>query len=160
MQSIPNKFLKLRVISEVPVSQYADLAPPPPEHTEKERLSFFKKLRKTTPCAKASAPRTKKRLELNAASWMTFAHVPSTAVSLWLVYRDDRGEHSLLVDEQKLDESSRSLMLSGSVQLEIKGPLQSLRVCCGGLQNHDRFSVDELFVRRNASESTNVRLVG
>ena len=111
-----------------------------------ERLSFFKRLRQ-----KPSAPQIKsiksKKISFNAAVWISFNCVMNKPVSLWLSYKDASGENTILVDEQCMSESN-SAMLSGTVSLDVKGHVEYLRACCGGVSMEEHISVDDVCVKR------------
>jgi hypothetical protein len=146
VSAIPSKLIMLRTLANVPVSEYADIRPPKDATNSNERLSFLKRLRqkpsKTNNCAIKS-----RHLSFNAAVWMSFNQVMHKPVSLWLSYKDASGENTILVDEQCLSEST-SAMLSGTVSFQVKGHLEYLRACCGGIAMEERFNLDEVHVRR------------
>lgn len=161
MQTIPGQVLKLRVLTEVPRSQYAEISAPKDASNEKERINFFRMLRRGSSTApKSGVSRvTAQFLDLNAAGWLTFKQIPSVPVSLWLVFADDKGEHSVLVDEQRLSES-HSVMLSGSVNIHAKGDIRYIKACVGGVRADDQLSVDELYVKRQVVEVKHQRMAG
>ena len=146
MSAIPSKLIMLRTLVNVPVSEYSDIRPPKDALNEKERLSFFKRLRQ-----KPSAPQQKsikhKQVSFNAAVWISFNQVISKPVSLWLNYKDASGENTILVDEQCLNES-KTAMLSGTVSFNVKGHIEYLRASCGGVSVEEGISVDEACVKR------------
>jgi len=149
VSAIPSKLIMLRTLKEVPRSEYSDLQTPKDFTDKKERLSFLKMLRQKPP-AKASGTkggRQAKKLSFNAAVWLKFSSPAKNPVSLWLSYKDGKGENTILVDEQYLGQST-SAMLSGSVSINVSGNLEYLRACCGGVGVNESFSVDELHVRR------------
>lgn len=139
----------LRTLINVPVSEYSDIRPPNDASNEKERLSFFKRLRQ-----KPSSPQQKslkpKQVSFNAAVWLSFNHVVSKPISLWLNYKDASGESTILVDEQCLNDS-KAAMLSGTVTFNVKGHIEYLRASCGGISMEESFSVDEVCVKRQSS---------
>ncbi len=146
MSAIPSKLIMLRTLTNVPVSEYADIRPPTNSLDTNERLSFFKKLRQKPSAIKSNAPASK-YLSFNAAVWMSFNKTMQKPVSLWLSYKDSTGENTILVDEQCLNDAT-SAMLSGTVSFKVKGHLEYLRASCGGVAMEDHFSVDEVHVRR------------
>tara|TARA_R110002167_G_scaffold99318_2_gene260494 strand:+ start:785 stop:1276 length:492 start_codon:yes stop_codon:yes gene_type:complete len=146
VSAIPSKLIMLRALSNVPVSEYADIHPPKNSLDTNERLSFLKRLRQK-PSAKNNDTKKTKQLSFNAAVWMSFSQVMHKPVSLWLSYKDATGENTILVDEQCLNES-KSAMLSGTVSFQVQGNIEYLRACCGGIGIEERFSLDEIHVRR------------
>lgn len=157
MQKFPTQVLKLRSLCNIPLSDLADVHPPQDLIDEKQRLGFLKLLRKSSSSTQ-SRPRFPSTLELNAAAWLGFPEAPNSPVSLWLCYKDKAGESAVLVDEQVLERPG-STMLSGTVSLRFSGQVEYIKVCCGGLANADRFSVDELYVKRDISMEDTVRRV-
>lgn len=157
MQKFPTQVLKLRALCNIPLSDLADICPPQDLKNEKQRLSFLKLLRKS-PSASECQAKFPSHLELNAAAWLGFPEAPDSPVSLWLCYKDKAGESAVLVDEQTLIRPG-SAMLSGTVSLMFKGQVEYIKVCCGGLANSDRFSVDELYVKRERVLEDSVRRV-
>tara|TARA_R110001592_G_scaffold288331_1_gene557328 strand:- start:967 stop:1431 length:465 start_codon:yes stop_codon:yes gene_type:complete len=136
----------LRTLVNVPVSEYADIRPPINSLDVNERLSFLKRLRQKPGVVSKSVSKSK-QLSFNAAVWMSFNQAIHKPVSLWLSYKDATGENTILVDEQCLGDSTTA-MLSGTVSFNVKGNLAYLRACCGGISMEERFSVDEVHVRR------------
>ena len=145
MSVVPSKLIMLRTLQDVPRSEYSDLRPPKDLTNQKERMSFLKLLRqKPAQVRKSYKPKT---LSFNAAVWLNLVEQASKPVSLWLSYKDSQGENTILVDEQCLKDS-RSAMLSGNVTFKVTGHLEYLRACCGGLGVNERYSVDDIYVRR------------
>tara|TARA_R110001599_G_scaffold72692_3_gene201484 strand:+ start:1241 stop:1807 length:567 start_codon:yes stop_codon:yes gene_type:complete len=146
VSAIPSKLIMLRTLTNVPISEYADIRPPKDSSDTQERLSFLKRLRQK-PSAKNNNATKTQHLSFNAAVWMSFSQLMHKPVSLWLSYKDATGENTILVDEQCLNES-KSAMLSGTVSFQVKGNVEYLRACCGGIGREEPFSLDEIHVRR------------
>lgn len=146
MSAIPSKLIMLRTLANVPVSEYADIRPPKNSLNTNERLSFLKRLRQKPGASNPNYAKSK-HLSFNAAVWLSFNQTMQKPVSLWLSYKDATGENTILVDEQCLNEST-SAMLSGTVSFNVKGNLEYLRACCGGVAMEERFNLDEVHVRR------------
>lgn len=148
MSSIPSKLVMLRALANVPVSEYSDIRPPNDATNANERLSFFKRLRQ-----KPSAPQQKaiksKQISFNTAVWLSFNRAIDKPVSVWLSYKDAVGENTILVDEQCLN-GSTSAMFSGTVSFTAKGPIEYLRVCCGGISTDEYLCVDDACVKRQS----------
>jgi len=157
--------VKLRVLKELPIAEYASIQAPTNVASTQDRLNFFKFLRKTTHVDREPSVLSTKlptHLEFDTATWLRFVEVPVSPVSLWITYKDEKGKSSILIDEQMVDDT-KSLMLSGAATLHLKGKVEYVRVCCGGLKDEDRFGVDELFIKQvNNTESAinQPRLVG
>lgn len=151
MSAIPAKLIKLKILSQVPVSEYADIRPPTDPSNQAQRAGFFKLLRQKpkSQASKSSIGNASKdkNLSFNAAVWLNFPNPHSKPVSLWLCYKDATGENTILVDEQVLN-ASKSAMLSGTVHFRVKGQIESLRASCGGVAVDEIFHVEELYVRR------------
>jgi hypothetical protein len=138
----------LRTLNDVPRSEYSDLHTPKNLTDKKERLSFLRMLRQKPSKTDNNSRNTKhKTLSFNAAVWLNFLTPTKNAVSLWLSYKDSKGENTILVDEQCLDQSN-SAMLSGNVSIKVVGDIEYLRACCGGMGVNETYSVDEFYVRR------------
>lgn len=146
MSVVPTKLIALRKLQDVPCSEYSDLRPPKDLTNTKDRLGFLKMLRQK-PNRRNQGSNKQKTLSFNAAVWLNLMDAAKKPVSLWLSYKDSQGENTILVDEQCLN-NSKSAMLSGNVSINVVGHLEYLRACCGGLGVDERFSVDELHVRR------------
>lgn len=162
MSAIPSKIIMLRTLANVPVSEYADIRPPENCTDTQTRLSFIKRLRQKPKAASKAKDNRHRTLSFNAAVWMRFSKAMQKPVSLWLSYQDASGENTILVDEQYLNESS-SAMLSGTVTFTVKGQIDYLRACCGGVAQNEGYSVDEIHVRRQEvdhSISRNVSFSG
>jgi len=147
VDNMPSKFVKLRAICNVPLSKVADLESNLDFADESSRLGFLKMLRRPKPAELKKTHTFPKHVTLNTAAWMSFPEPIDSPVSLWLTYRDDKGELSVLIDEQSVDQAG-SFMLSGNVDLKFTGKVQYIKVCCGGFKDGERFSVDELYVEK------------
>ena len=146
--TLPTKLLKLKILAEVPRSIYMEGPAAEDVKDEKKRLDFLKMLRRG-PSEPAQVPprKTKALHQLNAAVWMRFTDVPPQPVALVLVYRDQKGEFAVMVDEAQVG-PSRSVMLSGNVTIEARGPIEYVRACCAGVEDGQRYVVDELYVQK------------
>lgn len=149
MLAIPAKLITLKTLSQVAVSEYADIRPPKDSTSQEQRAGFFKLLRQKPKMhsAKSNILSQPKDLSFNAAVWLNFPHPLNKPVSLWLSYKDSSGENTILVDEQALKGSS-SAMLSGTVSIRVKGHLDYLRASCGGVALDEKFHIEALYVRR------------
>ena len=149
MEAMPSHLIKLRMLAEVPRSQYMGLTQEVDFVDTKARHGFLKLLRQSKPIInqKPTASKQVRTVEFNAAIWLNFSCPPKRPISFWLSYQDQGGRKSVLVDEQTL-ESATSAMLSGSVQLTVKGELEYLKACCGGVSDEEMFRVDELHVQQ------------
>ena len=155
MSAIPSKLIMLKTLSQVPLSEYADIRPPEDPMNQAQRAGFFKRLRQKpkTHASKSGHAYTSRDLSFNAAVWLNFAQPLNKPVSLWLSYKDASGENTILVDEQALKESS-SAMLSGSVSIRVKGNLDYLRASCGGVAMDEKFQIEDIYVRRLKDSKT------
>jgi hypothetical protein len=146
VSAIPSKLIMLRILANIPISEYADIRPPKDCLDTSERLSFLKRLRQK-PSKTSNSSNKSQHISFNAAVWLSFNQAMHKPVSFWLSYKDATGENTILVDEQCLNESA-SAMLSGAVSFNVKGNLEYLRACCGGISKEERFNMDEMYVRR------------
>ena len=146
---MPNRLLKLKVLADVPRAEFCDAPRCENPRDQESRLSFIQKLRKGNKDApvKTSVRRPIERKTFNAAAWLRFKETPSQPISLWLVYRDERDEFAVMLDEAKLI-AGASTMLSGRVTIDTKGTVEYLRACCGGARTGEIYSVEELYVQR------------
>lgn len=85
---------------------------------------------------------------LNIVSWLRFgiSGADKRLASLCLNYTDSKGSYVVVVDEQAVANAA-SAMMSGSVSLETKGPMTSLKVVCAGLQQNDRCYVEDIDIK-------------
>ncbi|GEM_PF-1943518 len=158
MQNLPTQLIKLRAICNVPLSEFSETETPKDFSNEKTRLGFLKMLRKPKVESKPTY-RVPKQIFINTAAWLGFSTVPGSPVSLWLTYRDAKGESSVLIDEQRI-EAPGSVMLSGNVSLDFAGDVEYIKVSCGGLKDADQFSVDELYVKNQKDIDVAQQAVG
>lgn len=152
MSAIPSKLIMLRTLANVPISEYADIRPPKDCSNTEERMNFLKRLRQKPKSQSQNREAKARTLSFNAAVWMNFPKAMQKPVSLWLSYKDAKGENTILVDEQTMNDS-RSAMLSGTVTFAVKGDIEYFRACCGGISNEERFSIEEIHVRRQETLS-------
>ncbi len=149
--AIPTNLLKLIMLAEVPRSIYMDAPKCDNARDEKRRLDFLKMLRRAPAAEPASVTsKTKSVHQLNAALWLRFPEMPTKPVALFIVYRDQKGEFAVMVDEVK---AAQSLMLSGNVTIEARGTIEYLYACCSGVAEGQRYVVDELYVQKVPAES-------
>jgi len=155
MHALPSHLIKLRVLAEVPRSEYLGLTQTIDFTDTRARHGFLGLLRqrKLVSTIKSTRHKHTRTSEFNAAIWLNFSCPPKQPVSLWLSYKDLDGCQSVLVDEQRV-EFATSIMLSGSVQLKVKGELEYLKACCGGLSDEEIFSIDELHVQRASEDQS------
>ncbi|OZG72543.1 hypothetical protein BTA51_15615 [Hahella sp. CCB-MM4] len=151
---IPSKLVKLKVLAEVPRAEFCDAPKCDNPADTASRLSFIKKLRMGSkkPSAPAPVSNTIEKKTFNAAAWIRFVNAPTQPISFWLVYRDQRDEFAVMLDEAKLTAGS-STMLSGCVTIEAKGNIEYMKACCGGARDGELFSVEELYVQKERTES-------
>ncbi len=150
---------KLRVLSEVPRSEYAEISAPRTVPDAQERSLFFRLLRKSEPKSTGntqSSMSLRKTIRFNAAAWISFRSQPQKSVSLWLNYKDEQGVKSVMVDEAHPLEAG-SLMLSGTADVKVRGELLYIHACVGGLSDDDVFRVDELYVQRAEANAAGQR---
>lgn len=147
--AVPTKMFQFHILAEVPRSIYMDAPFLEQPKDEKKRLDFLKLLRRKPSKLEAQALQTNGKLNctLNAAVWLRFNEAPSQELSLVLVYRDQKGEFAVTVDQAKAGPTG-SLMLSGNVSLESRGNVEYVRACLVGLEPGQRFTVDELYVQK------------
>ncbi|WP_020407727.1 hypothetical protein [Hahella ganghwensis] len=151
---IPSKLLKLKVLAEVPRSEFCDAPKCDNPANSASRLSFIKKLR-MGPKKDAKPDNRRKPIvkeTFNAAAWIRFVNSPSQPISFWLVYRDERDEFAVMLDEAKLNAGS-STMLSGCATIEVKGEIEYMRACCSGARDGELYSVEELYVQKVREEA-------
>ncbi len=94
--------------------------------------------------------------DYNIATWIRCEKQTRGSIRLFLLWRDNHGEHNMCVDRS--DISSKSLLLSGIASIKGQGPLKSLSIGIETL-NGD-FVVDELFVQPARSAGKNQKIIG
>jgi len=111
-------------------------------------LGLFKS-KGESPSANQQKDVRKRIYPINVASWLRFGLSSDTrSVSLCLEFTDSKGEFVQIVDEQVVADGS-SAMLSGVINVHTRGPIQSLKVSCGGLQPDDRCYIEDSVVERD-----------
>ncbi|MCP5169578.1 MAG: hypothetical protein H6999_07465 [Hahellaceae bacterium] len=154
-EQIPLNILRPRILAEVPVSEYSDLAKPTQLHQAEKRRSFISLLRSgSAPKTPAAQNSTQKCVyEFNVAAWIRVSRSEKQVFSLVLCFEDAKGERAVLVDEAEIS-ANYSLMLAGKAEIKSHGPLKSLRVGCVGLRPDQRPIIDELHVQRIQNQMT------
>ncbi|MCG8609357.1 MAG: hypothetical protein MI864_02380 [Pseudomonadales bacterium] len=162
-EKIPTKLLKMKVLAQVPMSEYVDGPKCSDPLDEKKRSSFLQKLRlgqgkegNSKVAAAGKAPL--KEMTFNAAMWLRLFEVEGQFVSFFLVYRDDSGEFAVLIDEARVDGEAPSVMLTNNVSLTVRGEVQYIKACCAGLREGQRYFVDELYVQKVQTEQEQANL--
>ena len=110
---------------------------------------FLAKVPETVRCAPAKGTHTE---SYNIASWLVVNYNPGQPVALVLSFTDEKGERAVIVDEVR-EIGSLNLMLSGRVDLEVKGKIRDMAVHCTGLNVDNHIRVDELFVQPVVQEA-------
>lgn len=96
-------------------------------------------------------PRSKVwEVELNVASWIRVSGANGD-LALTLVYEDEAGEHTSLVDRTSVDGDGSALM-SGLVRTRFTGNVERMHAVLQLSAEAMRFHVDELFVQRRGSD--------
>src|SRR5690606_4119702 len=147
--AVPTKMFQFHVLAEVPRSVYMDAPVLDDPKYQKKRLDFLKLLRLKSSKSeeKSTGAGGRLRCTLNAAVWLRFNEAPSQPLSLILVYRDQKGEFAVTVDQAKAGPTG-SLMLSGNVFVESRGDVEYIRACLVGLEPGQHYTVDELYVQK------------
>ena len=152
MSVIPRSAIRLLELQSVPLKQVGIDSPAALEPREKKSsggfLSNLKKGLKSKDKAKPVADLRKQRFSFNMAAWLRFGlSDESRLVTLCLAYTDSNGEQVVLVEEKVVEDKS-SAMLSSNVEIETKGPVLGLKVCCAGLKPEDRCYIEDLSIKR------------
>lgn len=153
MNVIPRSAIRLLELQAVPLSQIGVDSPSLPTEGDSKKSSrgFLDKVKlglKTKSKVEPIHHKRKQRYSFNIAAWLRFGlSSESRLVTLCLSYTDSTGEHVSLVEEQLIEDKSSS-MLSSFVEIETKGPLLGLKVCCAGLHAEDRCYIEDLSVKR------------
>ncbi len=153
MSVIPRSAIRLLELQAVPLSQIGVDSPSLStcEETKKASRSFLDKVKvglKPKSKVKPIHNKRKQCYTFNIAAWLRFGlSDENRLVTLCLSYTDVSGEHVSLVEEQLVENKSSS-MLSSFVEIETKGPLLALKVCCAGLKSEDRCYIEDLSIKR------------
>ena len=151
-EKIPTKFLKLKVLADVPRAEFIEGPSPEELQDAKKRKSFLGRLRKEPKPVKPAMTGGPVTLVFNAAAWMRVPDSAKQTVSLFICYKDRSGEFAMLVDESDISENY-SLMLSGCITIESNGTPEHVRICCAGLHEGQLTFVDELHVQKVTSKT-------
>lgn len=147
---IPARLIKGVDLATVPQREYQELVPPVKTPTKGLLASLFRRPGADRDEAASQAPskRLKKtQVSFNGAAWLRFLKRPEQPIALYLVYKDDSGEHAVLVDETRVSETSNA-MLSGNVTFTVKGHMHALRAVAAGVQDPAAFHIEEVYVQR------------
>lgn len=153
MNVIPRSAIRLLELQAVPLSQIGIDNPPVSTEPQGKKSSLglfdsFKKGFKAKAKVEPLHDKRKQRYSFDMAAWLRFGLADeSRLVTLCLSYVDSTGEHVSLVEEQKVEDKASS-MLSSYVEIETKGPLLGLKVCCAGLKAEDRCYIEDLSIKR------------
>lgn len=93
---------------------------------------------------------------LNIAGWVSLPIEIRRPVSLLAVYRDNAGDHGLLVEEIEARGASQ-VLLSGVVDIRAIGPIQSIKLYCGGLDD-PRVGFQHMHVQKVSGQYDQVSL--
>jgi len=162
MGTIPKSKIRLLELQTVPVSTIDNslVAVDVREKRYKDKqgklsglvTKFTSKLNKASESSKASCDAAKRTYVLNVAAWLRFGlNTESRLATLCLCYEDSTGEYVTIVEEREVEDKV-SVMLASLVEINTKGPIISLKVCCAGLRNEDRCYIEDLFVERQTVE--------
>ena len=152
MNVIPRSAIRLLELQSVPLTQVGIESVTPATHSEKKSsggfLSNLKKGFKTKEKVEVLHHTRKQHFSFNMAAWLRFGlSDESRLATLCLAYTDAKGEHVVLVEEKSVEDKT-SAMLSSFVEIETKGPLLGLKVCCAGLKAEDRCYIEDLSIKR------------
>lgn len=162
MNVIPRSAIRLLELQVVPLSQIGVESPSLSSGGDSKKASrgFLDKVKiglksKSKSKVESIHNKRKQRYTFNMAAWLRFGlSDESRLVTLCLSYTDHSGEHVSLVEEQMVEDKSSS-MLSSFIEIETKGPLLGLKVCCAGLKAEDRCYIEDLSIKR-AEKADNV----
>ena len=152
MSIIPRSAIRLLELQSVPLTQVGIESVASASQGEKKSsggfLSNLKKGFKAKDKVEPLHNTRKQRFSFNMAAWLRFGLSDETRlVTLCLAYTDANGEQVVLVEEKKVEDKT-SAMLSSFVEIETKGPLLGLKVCCAGLKAEDRCYIEDLSIKR------------
>ena len=150
---IPARLVKLKPLADVPRHEFTDRPSKAVANNKSPRTALARMLgisasEKGNSKRNLSSSKPQRRT-FNAAVWLRFLDSPKQPVSMWLLYRDDKGEFAVMVDQAKVD--SGSTMLSGCVTIPVHGQIEYMKACCSGLEPGKPYTVEELYVQRHAS---------
>ncbi|MGI9295560.1 MAG: hypothetical protein ACR2PS_16395 [Pseudomonadales bacterium] len=130
--SIPLNSIKKSFLMKVPASSYSRVIRKVRQPSVGRIAKLLRPTQKTASTHKIY--QNVSNLKLNIAGWMLLPIEIRKPVSLILVYRDQLGEHGLLVDEMKARGASEVLM-SGVVEIRATGAIQNIELYCGGVSH-------------------------
>jgi hypothetical protein len=143
----PARLLPKTHLAPVSRALYAVEARPPVVEAKPSLLTFLK----PKPSAKLSALQGDTRrapsvLHFSIAAWLRLDKPIQGNLSLILVYRDDRGEFAVLMEEINATDQD-VLMMSGEVEFPVTGVVNKIDLYLGGHENI-AVSVEQLYVKK------------
>jgi len=123
-----------------------------------ERNGFWSKVLNKQPSFRHREVPHSSGLRLELGGWVNLPPGFQSAVSLLLEYEDDSGQHCFIIDEMNARGASQ-VLLAGSVDLKLKGPVKSMQVFCGGIADRSVW-IDSMHLKTSEIESQDLRQVG
>mgnify|MGYP002149426414 CR=1 FL=1 len=157
---IPSKFLKTKILADIPRAEYINNETTEALQEPKKRLAFLSMLRKKSVIVPNQKIKTGKAIEysFNIAAWMRVPGSANQIISLIISYEDEKSEYSVIVDEAEIS-TNFSLMLSGNVTFKSIGNPKYLRVGVSGLNPNQVAFVDDLFVEDIDAKQLNLDIL-
>lgn len=154
-RSIPVNLIEKSFLAEVPAEIYgARIA----RNTSKSKRPFFSKLlRSPEQPDLAVSYRTNSTARFNVGGWVSLPVELRNPVSLCVVYKDREGEHAILIDEMEARGASQ-VLLSGIVEVSAAGPITSIKIYCGGIDD-ERVHIVDLHIQKIETPSEKLALV-
>lgn len=129
---IPVNSIKKSFLMDVPPSTYSRSVK---KRARPGASGIAKLFRSAQDEAKSSISyRSLSAVTLNIAGWVSLPIEIRRPVSLLVVYGDNAGEHGVLVEEIEARGASQ-ILLSGVVDIRAVGPIRSIKLYCGGLDD-------------------------
>jgi len=147
---IPHESIKTTLLMKAPYSALLEQSMEPSGlRDNKNRKTFIEMLREKFSSNEPEKAKvlTNTTVTFNTATWLRFTNNHCNTISLLLCYKDGAGEYEVVVDESPAG-SCCDVMLSGNLEISIKGKLESISVCCSGISKGERYLLDSVHLNR------------
>lgn len=154
-RNIPVNLIEKSFLAEVPAEIYGARVT---RTSGKTKRPFLAKLLRSPEDRDLSVRyRTNSSARFNVGGWVALPFELRNPVSLCIVYTDREGDHAILIDEMEARGASQ-VLLSGIVEVTAAGPIRSIKIYCGGIDD-ERVHIVDLHIQKIETQSERLALV-